>query len=242
MPEATPEQIAFARINMRREFNEKFSKWAEIDPVDADDDFIKEASEDLDKEIKANVNKTYLLGSHVDGLALKTVEFLLEWNREFNSWDKAEWRGLIMLNKVLSPIAEEIRKDENKDFEVDYATLIFLHRTMMNPSGVGLHSAEVMAKFENYNIETDAPYEEDIPVTYSGVLSKVIEHINGLSALDKKLNILKQRRDLAYAGLKMNLKISTLEEFVEFNEAITKSHVPEDDEELKETLREAQEN
>ena len=37
--EMSKEQIEFARINIRKTFNEKFSKWAEIDPVDADDDF-----------------------------------------------------------------------------------------------------------------------------------------------------------------------------------------------------------
>ena len=41
---------------------------------------------------------------------------------------------------------------------------------------------------------------------------------------------MKERVNLAYAGLKMNLKISDIEEFIEFHEAITASAADEDPE------------
>ena len=44
--------------------------------------------------------------------------------------------------------------------------------------------------------------------------------VKGLANINKKLTIFKERVNLAYAGLKMNLKISEIEEFLEFHEAI----------------------
>ena len=133
-----------------------------------------------------------------------------------------------------------MKADANKDFEIDYSTLIFLYQSMGEPSGEGIDSARQMAKFENYNEETGKVFEEDIPVTYSGVLEKIINEVNHLSNIDKKLTILKERVNLAYAGLKMNLKITELEEFLEFYEAITAKAV-DDDPDVKNTIGETTE-
>ena len=43
--------------------------------------------------------------------------------------------------------------------------------------------------------------------------------VKGLANINKKLTIFKERVNLAYAGLKMNLKISEIEEFLEFHKA-----------------------
>ena len=45
------EQLEFARINTRKEFNKKFSKWAEIEPENADDDFIALAKKEFEDEV-----------------------------------------------------------------------------------------------------------------------------------------------------------------------------------------------
>ena len=170
-------------------------------------------------------------------MALKSAEFLCDWNKNFNKWEKGMWRGIIRFEQVIGKIVDELKADDKKDFEIDYATLIFLYNAMMTPNGVGLESARTMAKFENYNEETDAPFEENIPVTYSGILSIILEKVKYLGAVDKKLNIMKQRVELAYAGLRMKFKISSLEEFIEFNDAITKENMPTD-EEIQQTARE----
>ena len=52
--------------------------------------------------------------------------------------------------------------------------------------------------------------------------------VQQLSNVDKKLTILKERVNLAYAGLKMNLKIQRMEEFLEFHDAITAENVDQD--------------
>ena len=221
MPELTEEQKQYARITVRNEFNKKFSKWAEIDPEDATDDDIAAVKKDFEDCVEENKNKTYLIATHEDGLALKTAEFLQNWNKEFNTWENGAWRGIIQFDRVITKIIDELKTDTNKDFEIDYSTLIFLYQSMGTPKGSGIVSARKMAEFENYNEETGKVFEENIPVTYSGVLEKIQLAVKGLSNIDKKLTILKERVNLAYAGLKMNLKISELEEFLEFHEAIT---------------------
>lgn len=221
LPELTEEQKQYARITVRNEFNKKFSKWAEIDPVDATDDDIAAVKKDFEDCVEENKNKTYLIATHEDGLALKTAEFLQNWNKEFNTWENGAWRGIIQFDRVITKIIDELKTDTNKDFEIDYSTLIFLYQSMGTPKGSGIVSARKMAEFENYNEETGKVFEENIPVTYSGVLEKIQLAVKGLSNIDKKLTILKERVNLAYAGLKMNLKISELEEFLEFHEAIT---------------------
>ena len=221
LPELTEEQKQYARITVRNEFNKKFSKWAEIDPEDATDDDIAAVKKDFEDCVEENKNKTYLIATHEDGLALKTAEFLQNWNKEFNTWENGAWRGLIQFDRVITKIIDELKADTNKDFEIDYSTLIFLYQSMGTPKGSGIVSARKMAEFENYNEETGKVFEENIPVTYSGVLEKIQLAVKGLSNIDKKLTILKERVNLAYAGLKMNLKISELEEFLEFHEAIT---------------------
>ena len=221
LPELTEEQKQYARITVRNEFNKKFSKWAEIDPEDATDDDIAAVKKDFEDCVEENKNKTYLIATHEDGLALKTAEFLQNWNKEFNTWENGAWRGIIQFDRVITKIIDELKADTNKDFEIDYSTLIFLYQSMGTPKGSGIVSARKMAEFENYNEETGKVFEENIPVTYSGVLEKIQLAVKGLSNIDKKLTILKERVNLAYAGLKMNLKISELEEFLEFHEAIT---------------------
>ena len=230
VPELTEEQKEYARVTVRNEFNKKFSKWAEIDPVNATDDDIASAKKDFEDCLNANKNKKYILATHDDGLALTTAKFLKDWNAKFNTWEKGSWRGLIQFDKVITKIIGELENDKNKDFEIDYSTLIFLYQSMGDPKGTGIETAREMAKFENYNEETGKVFEEDIPVTYSGILEKVNLEVKNLSNIDKKLTILKERVNLAYAGLKMNLKISDIEEFIEFHEAITASAADEDPE------------
>lgn len=237
VPELTEEQKEYARVTVRNEFNKKFSKWAEIDPVNATDDDIEQAKKDFEDCLNANKNKKYLLATHDDGLALTTAKFLKDWNAKFNTWEKGSWRGLIQFDKVITKIIDELESDKNKDFEIDYSTLIFLYQSMGDPKGTGIDTAREMAKFENYNEETGKVFEEDIPVTYSGILEKVNLEVKNLSNIDKKLTILKERVNLAYAGLKMNLKISDIEEFIEFHEAITAS-AADDDPEVKKALGE----
>ena len=143
-------------------------------------------------------------------------------------WENGSWRGVIHFDRIISKIVSELIADSNKDFEIDYSTLIFLYQSMGTPKVSGIVSARKMAEFENYNEETGKVFEENIPVTYSGILEKIQIAVKGLANIDKKLTILKERVNLAYACLKMNLKISEIEEFLEFHKAINAQAVAED--------------
>ena len=74
--ELTDEQKEFARMTVRNEFNKEFSKWAEIDPVNATDDDIAQVKKEFEDCVEENKNKLYTIALHQDGLALKTAEFL----------------------------------------------------------------------------------------------------------------------------------------------------------------------
>ena len=147
VPEMSKEQIEFARMTTRKEFNERFSKWATIEDEDADDDYIALAKKDLDDEVEANKNRKFNIGGHEDGIAVRTAEFLKEWNENFNHWDKGMWRGIIRFNIVISDILKDLQGNPDKDIEIDYPTLIFLYNSMMQPSGIGLESARLIARY-----------------------------------------------------------------------------------------------
>ena len=116
----TQEELEFARINLRKNFNERFSKWAVMEPEDADDDFIAQAKKDLEDAVEDQKKKTYNIGDAADGIALKTAEFLKEWNEKFNYWEKGSWRGLIRFNVVISEIIEKLKADEKMNLDIDY--------------------------------------------------------------------------------------------------------------------------
>lgn len=213
----TPEQIEYAKIQFRKNFNELYSKWAEIEEEPADDEYIAMVKKEFDDAVEETKNRTYSLSDEEN--ALKAAELLKEWNRTANKWTKGSWRGVIMFDKVIDKKIEEI-KENKSELIVDYSTLVFLYQTMIEPSGVGFDDAMKMAAWENYNPETDSAYEEESPVTYSGILEKIKNYVNELSANDKKLNLLRERWFTANAGLRTKLKVSTLEEFVEYSNAV----------------------
>ena len=49
IPTPSKEEIQFARIKFRENFNEKFSKWCNVEAEEADDDFIAEAKKEVDE-------------------------------------------------------------------------------------------------------------------------------------------------------------------------------------------------
>lgn len=228
----TPEQIAQARNEFRNNMREKFGEFIEVLDEDATDEDIAAARKDFEDEVKKYQNKTYLISGAEDGLALKYAEFLKEFNTNYNEWTKGSWRGIIRFDKVISKHIEELKADTDKPFEVDYQTLIFLYNAMGNPKGMGLASAKAMAVMENYNEETDKPFEEDVPVTYSGVLERVIDHVHRIQDIDKMLIIYRERIAITAGGVKFNFKISKVEDFKRLHTVWVTANVPDDPAEL----------
>lgn len=218
IPEFTEEQKEYARMNVRTEFNKKFSKWATIADENATDEDIEKAKADFNAAVDETKARTYTLATAEGRCALRAAEILMFWNKTMNVWGASAWRGVIAFNKFIEAFIEA--SDETKDLVVDYNTLVFLHQQMQTPYGIGVQAAFDMAEMENFDTEKNEVREEEYPVTYSGILEKVNTEVAMLSNIDKKLTILRERVNLAYAGLRMDLKISELEEFIEFNDAM----------------------
>jgi hypothetical protein len=120
-----------------------------------------------------------------------------------------------MFDKVISEAIEKYKAVATLPFEVDYATLMYLYQTMSNPAGVGLESARAMAELEGFDLEKVEKKDDENFVTYSHILQNVLEIIRQLSNIDKKLKLMRERINIATAGIKFDFKITELEEFIE---------------------------
>lgn len=216
--ELTEEQKQYARMTVKKEFNENFSKWADMPEEEADDEYIEAARKDFNDAIEETKKHTYKI--YDADRALAAAKLLCELNAKKFRWKNGEWRGIINFNITINKIIKDLEQNHDKPLELDYYSIIYLYNAMPEPTGMGLEDAIAMAKYENYDYENDKPFEEDIPVTYSGLVEAVGQQIVWLTNNDKKLNILKERVNFALAGIRMNLKITELEEFIEFYNAI----------------------
>lgn len=227
-PEFTEEQKEYARMNVRKQFNENFSKWAHIADDNATDEDIENAKKDYQNVIDETQKLTYVLATAEGDCARRAAGLLYKWNKELCNWKNGAWRGVIAFDTYIKNIIKDLDNDTTKDLVVDYATLCFLYTNMSEPSGTGLESAQLMAELEFFDLEKNEVVEDEYPVTYSGILEKVCTEVQRLSNIDKKLLILRERVNLAYAGLKMELKITELEEFIEFADAINSHTVSQE--------------
>ena len=144
-----PKIIEKARKETRAAMKEKFDKWIEVFDEDASDEFLQETKKDFQEQVDKYQNQTYKLADAET--ALRTAEFLKNFNEKHNSWEKGSWRGIIMFNKVINQHIADLTMNTDKAFEIDYSTLIFLYNAMANPHGIGLESARQMAEMENYD-------------------------------------------------------------------------------------------
>lgn len=221
------EQLKKTHDKFRKDMREKFGKWVEVYDEDATKEDVEAAKKEFDEECAKYAESTYVIMDH-DALAF--AEMLKKWNATLNTWEKGTWKGIIMFDKVISELIEKYKADPKLPLEVDYATLMFLYQTMSNPSGRGVESARMMAELENYDPITTEPKEKENFVTYSHVLQNILEKIRELVNVDKKLKLMRERINIAMAGIKMDFKITELEEFIEFHDAWVGEAVPEGEE------------
>ena len=239
--DATEEQIEFARIQFKKNWKEmKLDKFADVPDEVADDEFIESCKQDLNKAIDEVQAMKFTIYKKEDGQKrIDAAKLIKDANYVGTFWENGEWRGVLSLDKVMTETIAKLESDADADFEVDWSTLMFVHQLMKSPKGYGVEAARRLAQWECYDEEKQELKEDaNEAVTYSGILRIVNEHVRKLSFYDKKMNVLRNRLDLAFAGVKMILKISDVEEFVAFNDALIGASLPQDDEELKKTLAE----
>lgn len=222
------EQLKKLHDKFRKDLREKFDKWLTVYDEEATADDINKAKAEFDEEVAKYANKTYTI---MDKDALAYAELLKKWNATMNHWEKGTWKGVIMFDKVISEAIEKYKADPALPFEVDYATLMYLYQTMSNPAGIGLESARAMAEFENFDpVTAEKQDKEENYITYSHILQNVLEIIRQLANIDKKLKLMRERINIATAGIKFDFKITELEEFIELHDAFVGETTPNDEE------------
>ena len=223
----TDEQLKKLHEKFRDDLREKFGKWLTVYDEEATKEDIDKAKAEFDEEVAKYANKTYVIAEK-DALAF--AELLKKWNATMNHWEKGTWKGMLMFDKVISEAIEKYKADATLPFEVDYATLMYLYQTMSNPAGVGLESARAMAELEGFDIEKVEKKDDENFVTYSHILQNVLEIIRQLANIDKKLKLMRERINIATAGIKFDFKITELEEFIELHDAFIGETTPNDKE------------
>ncbi len=221
------EQLKKLHDKFRKDLREKFGKWLDVHDEEATTEDINKAKAEFDEEVAKYANKTYVIAEK-DALAF--AELLKKWNATLNHWEKGTWKGMLMFDKVISEAIEKYKADSTLPFEVDYATLMYLYQTMSNPAGVGIESARAMAELEGFDLEKVEKKDDENFITYSHILQNVLEIIRQLANIDKKLKLMRERINIATAGIKFDFKITELEEFIELHDAFVGEATPNDDE------------
>ena len=221
------EQLKKLHEKFRNDLREKFDKWLTVYDEEATKDDVDKAKAEFDEEVAKYANKTYVIAEK-DALAF--AELLKKWNATMNHWEKGTWKGMLMFDKVISEAIEKYKVDATLPFEVDYATLMYLYQTMTNPAGVGLESARAMAELEGFDLEKIEKKDDENFITYSHILQNVLEIIRQLANIDKKLKLMRERINIATAGIKFDFKITELEEFIELHDAFIGEATPNDKE------------
>ena len=223
----TDEQLKKLHEKFRDDLREKFGKWLTVYDEEATKEDVDKAKAEFDEEVAKYANKTYVIAEK-DALAF--AELLKKWNTTMNHWEKGTWKGMLMFDKVISEAIEKYKADATLPFEVDYATLMYLYQTMSNPAGIGLESARAMAELEGFDLEKIEKKDDENFVTYSHILQNVLEIIRQLANIDKKLKLMRERINIATAGIKFDFKITELEEFIELHDAFIGEATPNDKE------------
>ena len=223
----TDEQLKKLHEKFRNDLREKFGKWLTVYDEEATKEDVDKAKAEFDEEVAKYANKTYVIAEK-DALAF--AELLKKWNATMNHWEKGTWKGMLMFDKVISEAIEKYKADATLPFEVDYATLMYLYQTMSNPAGVGIESARAMAELEGFDIEKVEKKDDENFITYSHILQNVLEIIRQLANIDKKLKLMRERINIATAGIKFDFKITELEEFIELHDAFIGEATPNDKE------------
>ena len=221
------EQLKKLHEKFRDDLREKFGKWLTVYDEEASKEDVDKAKAEFDEEVAKYANKNYVIAEK-DALAF--AELLKKWNATMNHWEKGTWKGMLMFDKVISEAIEKYKADATLPFEVDYATLMYLYQTMSNPAGVGLESARAMAELEGFDLEKVEKKDDENFITYSHILQNVLEIIRQLANIDKKLKLMRERINIATAGIKFDFKITELEEFIELHDAFIGEATPNDKE------------
>lgn len=223
----TDEELAKTHETLRKQLREKFGKWIEVYNEEATPEDVQKCKDEFDEEIKKFRDKTFVLAKDH---AAEFAQIARDWNAKFNHWENGAWKGVITLDRVLGELIDKYTKDETLPFTVDFQTLIFMFQSMSTPKGYGLDGARYIAELEHYDETTGEIAKDDNYVTYSHLLQNINDNIREVMNIDKKHKLMRERINIAIAGIKFDWKISEIEEFIELHDAWLGENVPSDEE------------
>jgi len=204
-PEGTPEEMVKA-------FNERFEKYATISQDGVTDDYKKECNEAFEAFNKEfNTSSFNIIDGNKED-ALKAAKALKTYNEKLGSWENKGWVGALHFDEVITKVIEDLETGKTEKFDLDIFALIYIFESAKHPVGIGLESARVMKELDG---------DQKSEASFSKVLETLGKHIKYINALNKKGAILQQKAAMAESGFKLELKVTELEEYVAFYDALS---------------------
>lgn len=206
--------LAKNRKDIAKSFKEVFDGIITIRDEEPDEDFIKKAQEDYEKAVKDFQDATYEIYS--GDRALEVAKFLQEWNAKCNRWERQAWKGVIAFNDIITKKVQALEEEgAEQKVILEYAPLVFIYGSMLNPSGVGLEAAQLMETLETDPSETN---DDTAAVTYTNILEWIGRKVDGFEAVQAKIQALQERWTMAASGFAFDFVSDEPEIYVQFME------------------------
>lgn len=213
--EKTIDEHTEEKQKMVDEFNEKFSEYATLTYEGAEnlEEFKKEADEKFNELTKGFADMQLDIEAENKSKALAVAKFLREWNAIFAKWSNQEWKAVIHFDEVMDAKINELRDNKTEKLTLDVYAITYLFEKMKEPEAIGLQSAKLMSKYETKDDKKNA-------FTFVEILNVLMKHVQYMQCLNKQATILQNVVAMAENGYKLDLKITELEEFVKFFDAM----------------------
>ena len=202
------------KAKMVTEFNEKFGEYATLTQEDNLEDFKKEAEAKFDELTKGFGELELDIETTSPSKALAVAKFLKEWNEKFAKWSNQEWKAVIHFDEVMDGKIADLRAGKETGLKLDVYSITYIFEKMKEPEAFGLQTAKTMSKYETKNEKKEDSF------AFIDVLQKLLSQIQYMQCLNKQATILQNVVAMAENGYKLELKITELEEFVKFFDAM----------------------
>lgn len=208
------ETLKNGRKDIIESFNEAFKDVAVMKEEEATPEFKEQAKQDYENAVKDFQDAVYEIytGNRVMEVAL----FLQEWNKKYNHWQRQAWKGIIAFDEIISKKIEELRANPEKESLIlEYAPMMFIYGSMMAPQGTGLEEAHLMEILET---DPNGGEDETSHITYSNILEWIGRRVDGLKAVQNKIQSLQERWTMAETGFMFDFTDESPEIYVKFIE------------------------
>lgn len=211
---ATSESSEDEKTKMMNDFNEKFSEYATLTKEDNLDDFKKEAEAKFEEMTKGFAELQLDIETSSAKKALAVAKFLKEWNKNFSKWTNQEWKAVIHFDEVIDSKIQELRDAKTDKLTLDAYATTFIFEKMKEPEAIGLDAAKLMSKYETKNEKKEDSF------AFVDILHVLMNQVKYMQCLNKQATILQNVVAMAESGYKLDLKITELEEYVKFFDAM----------------------